>query len=212
MSKFDISDVVLIGGSTQILKVRKLIQEYFNGKEPCTTMNPGETVEYGAAVQAAILSGEEIVKASDILLLDVITISWQFLFTNIQPAPIGVHEIEVTFDLDSNCTLSVSTKDKKQEFNIKIIQIGQQSEQVDEKEIKRMIEAAKTYSLADVHRQNGPWDEYEDTNERNDKTKTELNVIIVSFVFDILDISTINKTQGKVPKIEEMVDSNKTRR
>ncbi|ETO01175.1 heat shock 70 kDa protein 1-like isoform 4 [Reticulomyxa filosa] len=73
-------------------------------------------------------------KAGDILLFhnsqDNNLLS-RFLFTNISPAPIGVPEIEVTFDLDSNCTLSVSTKDKKQEFNIKTIQIDQQSEQVD---------------------------------------------------------------------------------
>ncbi|ETO07244.1 hsp70, partial [Reticulomyxa filosa] len=75
MSKSDISDVVSIGGSAQILKVRQLIREYFNGKEPCKTMNPDETVAYGAAVQAAILSGEEMGKAGDILLLDVAPLS-----------------------------------------------------------------------------------------------------------------------------------------
>ena len=60
-SKFDksqIHDVVLVGGSTRIPKVQQMLQDYFNGKELCKAINPDEAVAYGAAVQAAILSGE----------------------------------------------------------------------------------------------------------------------------------------------------------
>merc|ERR1712176_1070951 len=49
---------VLVGGSTRIPKVQSMIQEFFNGKEPCKSINPDEAVAYGAAVQAAILTGE----------------------------------------------------------------------------------------------------------------------------------------------------------
>jgi len=75
MSKSDIHDVVLVGGSTRIPKVQQLIKEFFNGKEPCRTINPDEAVAYGAAIQAAILSGEEMGEAGDVLLLDVTPLS-----------------------------------------------------------------------------------------------------------------------------------------
>nr|3KVG_A Chain A, Heat shock 70 (HSP70) protein [Cryptosporidium parvum Iowa II]3KVG_B Chain B, Heat shock 70 (HSP70) protein [Cryptosporidium parvum Iowa II]3L4I_A Chain A, Heat shock 70 (HSP70) protein [Cryptosporidium parvum Iowa II]3L4I_B Chain B, Heat shock 70 (HSP70) protein [Cryptosporidium parvum Iowa II]3L6Q_A Chain A, Heat shock 70 (HSP70) protein [Cryptosporidium parvum Iowa II]3L6Q_B Chain B, Heat shock 70 (HSP70) protein [Cryptosporidium parvum Iowa II] len=58
MDKRSVHDVVLVGGSTRIPKVQALIQEFFNGKEPCKAINPDEAVAYGAAVQAAILNGE----------------------------------------------------------------------------------------------------------------------------------------------------------
>jgi len=67
--------VVLVGGSTRIPKVQKLLQDFFNGKELCKTINPDEAVAYGAAVQAAILSGETNEKVQDVLLLDVAPLS-----------------------------------------------------------------------------------------------------------------------------------------
>ncbi|XVF83644.1 hypothetical protein PTKIN_Ptkin16aG0506400 [Pterospermum kingtungense] len=67
--KSSVHDVVLVGGSTRIPKVQQLLQDFFNGKELCKSINPDEAVAYGAAVQAAILSGEE--KVQDMLLLDV---------------------------------------------------------------------------------------------------------------------------------------------
>ncbi|CAI5491151.1 unnamed protein product [Closterium sp. Naga37s-1] len=75
MSKAQIHDVVLVGGSTRIPKVQQLLQEYFNGKELCKSINPDEAVAYGAAVQAAILSGEGNEKVQDLLLLDVTPLS-----------------------------------------------------------------------------------------------------------------------------------------
>ncbi|KAF9615872.1 hypothetical protein IFM89_026796 [Coptis chinensis] len=58
MDKSTVHDAVLVGGSTRIPKVQQLLQDFFNGKELCKSINPDEAVAYGAAVQAAILSGE----------------------------------------------------------------------------------------------------------------------------------------------------------
>merc|ERR1719316_1760194 len=68
MSKSEIHEVVLVGGSTRIPKVQALMKDFFNGKEPNRGINPDEAVAYGAAVQAGVLSGEG---GADLLLLDV---------------------------------------------------------------------------------------------------------------------------------------------
>lgn len=75
ISKSDIHEVVLVGGSTRIPKIQQLLSEYFNGKELCKSINPDECVAYGAAVQAALLSGSTDSKIQDLLLLDVCPLS-----------------------------------------------------------------------------------------------------------------------------------------
>lgn len=75
MGKADIHEVVLVGGSTRIPKIQELLKEYFNGKEMCKSINPDECVAYGAAVQAAVLSGSTDSKITDLLLLDVCPLS-----------------------------------------------------------------------------------------------------------------------------------------
>ncbi|KAF3548154.1 hypothetical protein DY000_02004047 [Brassica cretica] len=75
IDKSNVHDVVLVGGSTRIPKVQQLLQDFFNGKELCKSINPDEAVAYGAAVQAAILSGEGNEKVQDLLLLDVTPLS-----------------------------------------------------------------------------------------------------------------------------------------
>ncbi|VAH08108.1 unnamed protein product [Triticum turgidum subsp. durum] len=75
MDKSTVHDVVLVGGSTRIPKVQQLLQDFFNGKELCKSINPDEAVAYGASVQAAILSGEGNEKVQDLLLLDVTPLS-----------------------------------------------------------------------------------------------------------------------------------------
>ena len=75
MGKSDIDEVVLVGGSTRIPKVQQLITQYFNGKEPSKSINPDEAVAYGAAVQAAILTGQGSDATKDILLIDVAPLS-----------------------------------------------------------------------------------------------------------------------------------------
>jgi heat shock protein 1/8 len=75
MSKSEIHEIVLVGGSTRIPKVQQLLSDFFNGKEPCKSINPDEAVAYGAAVQAAVLSGTKSSKINDLLLLDVTPLS-----------------------------------------------------------------------------------------------------------------------------------------
>merc|ERR1719146_310942 len=76
LSKSQVNEVVLVGGSTRIPKIQSLLADFFNGKEPCKSINPDEAVAFGATVQAAILSGEDSSsKLSDLLLLDVTPLS-----------------------------------------------------------------------------------------------------------------------------------------
>ncbi|SOV78653.1 heat shock protein 70 [Plasmodium reichenowi] len=75
MDKSQVHEIVLVGGSTRIPKIQQLIKDFFNGKEPCKAINPDEAVAYGAAVQAAILSGDQSSAVKDLLLLDVCPLS-----------------------------------------------------------------------------------------------------------------------------------------
>merc|ERR1712048_1481784 len=77
-SKFDkgsIQNIVLVGGSTRIPKIQQMLQDFFNGKQLNKSINPDEAVAYGAAVQAAILTGQGNEKTSELLLLDVAPLS-----------------------------------------------------------------------------------------------------------------------------------------
>ena len=71
LDKSKIHDVVLVGGSTRIPKVQKLLQDFMNGKELNKSINPDEAVAYGAAVQAAVLTGVQDESVRDLLLVDV---------------------------------------------------------------------------------------------------------------------------------------------
>jgi len=76
ISKNDVHEIVLVGGSTRIPKVQSMLSDFFNGKEPCKSINPDEAVAFGATVQAAILSGaDKSEKLSELLLLDVTPLS-----------------------------------------------------------------------------------------------------------------------------------------
>lgn len=188
----DIDEVVLVGGSTRIPMVQKLVRDFF-GKEPNKSVNPDEVVAVGAAVQAAILKGD----VKDVLLLDVTPLSLgvetmgnvmtvliprnttiptkktevfttatdmqtsveihvlqgerpmaqdnrtlgRFNLVDIPPAPRGIPQIEVTFDIDANGILNVSAKDrgtgKEQRITIT------SSSGLAEDEIKRMVKEAE---------------------------------------------------------------------
>jgi heat shock 70kDa protein 1/2/6/8 len=80
IDKGSVHEIVLVGGSTRIPRIVKLVSDYFNGKEPNKSINPDEAVAYGAAVQAAILSGDTSEKTQDLLLLDVAPLSLGYVY------------------------------------------------------------------------------------------------------------------------------------
>lgn len=75
LDKSQIHEVVLVGGSTRIPKVQQFLEDFFSGKKLNKTINPDEAVAYGAAIQAAILSGDQSAEIKDVLLLDVAPLS-----------------------------------------------------------------------------------------------------------------------------------------
>ncbi|KNC47926.1 cytoplasmic ATPase that is a ribosome-associated molecular chaperone [Thecamonas trahens ATCC 50062] len=75
MAKGEVTDVVLVGGSTRIPKIQEMLRDFFGGKELNQSINPDEAVAYGAAVQAAIITGQSTGASKDLLLLDVTPLS-----------------------------------------------------------------------------------------------------------------------------------------
>jgi len=75
LKKGDINEIVLVGGSTRIPKVRQLVKDFFNGKEPNLGINPDEAVAYGAAVQGGILCGEESKETEGLVIIDATPLS-----------------------------------------------------------------------------------------------------------------------------------------
>jgi L1 cell adhesion molecule like protein len=203
LDKSQIDEVVIVGGSTRIPKVQKLLQDFFGGKELCKTINPDEAIAYGAAVQAAVLTGAQDDKTKQMILLDVnpltlgievngtlmdpiiprnttiptrktkvyttgadnqpaVTIRvyegerkltkdnnllGRFDLDGIAPAPRGVPQIEVSYDLDANGILTVTAKDQNtgKEAHITITNTGK----LDSKTIEKMVREAEQYKEQD---------------------------------------------------------------
>ncbi|KAL2481531.1 putative mediator of RNA polymerase II transcription subunit 37e [Abeliophyllum distichum] len=204
MDKSTIHDVVLVGGSTRIPKVQQLLQDFFNGKELCKSINPDEAVAYGAAVQAAILSGEGNEKVQDLLLLDVYegertrtrdnNLLGKFELSGIPPAPRGVPQITVCFDIDANGILNVSAEDKTTGQKNKIT-ITNDKGRLSKDEIEKMVQEAEKYKSEDEEH----------------KKKVEAKNALENYAYNMRNTIKDEKIASKLPaddkkKIEDAIE------
>ncbi|GAB6045018.1 molecular chaperone DnaK [Caminibacter profundus] len=248
LSKDEIDEIVMVGGSTRIPKVQELVSNYFNGKKLNKSVNPDEVVALGAAIQAGVLKGD----VKDVLLLDVTPLSLgietlggvmtkiiekgttipvkksqvfstaednqtavtihvlqgeaelakdnkslgQFNLEGIRPAPRGVPQIEVTFDIDANGILNVSAKDKDTGKEQKITITG--SSTLSEEEIEKMIKEAEEANRREKERIEAI------------KARNELDAVAYQaekFIKDNKDkLGDVSTLEAKIKEAKELVE------
>ncbi len=242
----DINEVVLVGGQTRMPKMQQMVKDFF-GKEPHKGVNPDEVVAVGAAIQAAVLSGE----VKDVLLLDVTPLSLgietlggvmtklinrnttiptrkseifttaadnqtsveihilqgeremaganrtlgRFQLVGLPPAPRGIPQVEVTFDIDANGILNVSAKDLATGKEQKIVITA--SSGLAKDEVENMVKEAEKHAEED----------------KKNKEKIEVSNNLDSLIYSIQKLINENKNKlnpDEVKKLEDSVEKAKS--
>lgn len=204
IGKSQVDEIVLVGGTTRIPKIQQMLRDYF-GKDPCSGINPDEAVAYGAAIQAAVLTGVQSSKTDNIVLLDVCPLSLgietagdmmtvliprnttiptkktqvfstysdnqpsatikvlegertrssdnnllgTFQLDGIPPAPRGIPQIKVTYDLSADGILEVSAEIENQSGSKKSLTITHDKKNLSDDQIEKMIREAEQFKEQD---------------------------------------------------------------
>ena len=261
MDKKDVNEVVLVGGSTRIPKVQKLLSDFFGGKELCRSINPDEAVAYGAAVQAAILTGTQDAKLNEMVLLDVTPLTLgietagnvmtpmiprnstipikktqtfttfldnqpgaticvfegerkfakdcnklgEFELSGFPPAPRGVPEIEVTYEIDANGILNVTACEKSSNKQQKIT-ITNDKGRLTKGQIDEMIKKAEQLKDED------------DKNFKRVEAKNSLESYVYNWRNQLdnqelaakLEASEVDKAKEMLKEMQTWLDANTT--
>ena len=257
LTKDKVNEIVLVGGSSRIPKIKQMLSEYFGGKTLNESVNPDEAVAYGAAIQAAILSGMQDEKLQSIVLVDVTPLSLGletvggvmttliernhtipcrqtkrfstyadnqtsvaiqifegerkftvdnnklgiFTLENLPPAPQGIPQIDVTFDIDVNGILNVTAVDTSSN-KAKNITICNNRGRFTEEQINKMIAEAKAYEAADTARK--------EAIEARNRLEYLVHNIKQTVAESKIDSATKEKSTDDVAKMFQFIDLEST--